>query len=589
MYADDTAALCSGADIQTAKRRAQLAADSLVEWARSSKMVVAGPKTQVMVLSQWARDAVDLSIKVAGVTVKARDTLNLLGVTLDRLLHFGQHCKKLKQRTRPRLAHLRRLTGRDWGLEEKQLRTVANGYVRGALEHAAEAWLPSTPPSHVEVLEREMRAAARIITGCVASTPTHALMAEAGLAPVASRRTTLAARLLAKARALPEEDPLRRVADSTAAKRLTTVTGWREVGQVAWTEAGVEARMEPILQPRTPPWLRPAPVTFDLEAGTRPPPGSPADRRRQEAALCLASLPQCATWVWTDGSAEEGFRDGGAGALIVWPDDSTEELRAPAGSLCSSYRAEMVALRTALRHLLEHPAHEDVPIVICTDSQAALAALRSGPSEQRTQLNSEVWDALTLLTREGARRLHLQWVPSHCGLEGNERADVLAKEASALPQEEVPLDVRTVLRASARAARAKIGRQRPSGWYRDLWGERLPPPAADLDRHAAVEVHQLRAGHWSGSAQYMHRIGRNPTVECPGCNDHGCRAGRCPVCREEADTPGHVLLRCPALMNLRFRLLGTIHPSHEEIRSADVVAALAAATRRLQSREASRQ
>ncbi|KAF0314478.1 putative RNA-directed DNA polymerase from transposon BS [Amphibalanus amphitrite] len=183
MYADDTAALCSGADIQTAKRRAQLAADSLVEWARSSKMVVAGQKTQVMVLSQWARDAVDLSIKVAGVSVKARDTLNLLGVTLDRLLHFGQHCKKLKQRTRPRLAHLRRLTGRDWGLEEKQLRTVANGYVRGALEHAAEAWLPSTPPSHVEVLEREMRAAARIITGCVASTPTHALMAEAGLAP----------------------------------------------------------------------------------------------------------------------------------------------------------------------------------------------------------------------------------------------------------------------------------------------------------------------------------------------------------------------------------------------------------------------
>ncbi|KAF0295151.1 Condensin-2 complex subunit G2 [Amphibalanus amphitrite] len=149
MYADDTAALCGGADIQTAKRRAQLAAHSLVEWARSSKMVVAGPKTQVMVLSQWARDAVDLSIKVAGVTVKARDTLNLLGVTLDRLLHFGQHCKKLKQRTRPRLAHLRRLTGRDWGLEEKQLRTgisvvldnpFTHAYMKSALPFLADAF-----------------------------------------------------------------------------------------------------------------------------------------------------------------------------------------------------------------------------------------------------------------------------------------------------------------------------------------------------------------------------------------------------------------------------------------------------------------
>ena len=87
----------------------------------------------------------------------------------------------MKGRTRPRLEHLRRLTGRNWGLDERQLRTVANGYVRGALEHAAAAWLPATPPSHVEVLEREMREAARIITGCTRSTPVHALMAEAGL------------------------------------------------------------------------------------------------------------------------------------------------------------------------------------------------------------------------------------------------------------------------------------------------------------------------------------------------------------------------------------------------------------------------
>ena len=145
MCADDTAGLCTGGDIETARRRAQCAADTVVAWARSSKMIVAGEKTQVMVLSQWARDAVGLSIRVAGVRVTARATLNLLGVTLDRLLHFGPHCKRLKRRTRPRLGHLRRLTGRDWGLGEKQLRTVANGYVRGALEHAADAWLPSTP------------------------------------------------------------------------------------------------------------------------------------------------------------------------------------------------------------------------------------------------------------------------------------------------------------------------------------------------------------------------------------------------------------------------------------------------------------
>ena len=89
MYADDTAALCAGNDIGVAKKRAQQAVDTLTEWARSAKMTVAGEKTQVLVLSQWSRDATDCTLRVAGKAVVAGDHLKLLGVTLDRLLHFG--------------------------------------------------------------------------------------------------------------------------------------------------------------------------------------------------------------------------------------------------------------------------------------------------------------------------------------------------------------------------------------------------------------------------------------------------------------------------------------------------------------------
>ena len=105
--------------------------------------------------------------------------MKLLGVTLDRTLHFGHHCRALRERTRPRLRQLRKLTGRSWDLEERQLRTIAQGYVRDAMKHAAAAWLPAAFPSHVELLEREMRATARIITDCPLSTPAHAVMAEA--------------------------------------------------------------------------------------------------------------------------------------------------------------------------------------------------------------------------------------------------------------------------------------------------------------------------------------------------------------------------------------------------------------------------
>jgi ribonuclease HI len=175
-------------------------------------------------------------------------------------------------------------------------------------------------------------------------------------------------------------------------------------------------------------------VVFDLGIGATLPVGASAETRRKAAAFHLASLPQCATWAWTDGSATGGVLDGGAGGFIAWPDGATHELRAPAGRLCSSFRAEMVALRETLTYIHNHPAHEEDPIIICTDSQAALSALRSGPAEQRTQLNRAVWDALTLVADHGERQVRLQWVPSHCGLPGNETADNLAKEAASLPK-----------------------------------------------------------------------------------------------------------------------------------------------------------
>ena len=118
-------------------------------------------------------------------------------------------------------------------------------------------------------------------------------------------------------------------------------------------------------------------------------------------------------------------------------------------------------------------------------------------------------------------------------------------------------------------------------------GTTRPPVVTGLDRQKTIDVHQLRAGHWSGSQQYMHRIGKSPSPRCPGCNENKCKAALCPLCKEEADTPDHILLRCPALMGLRFRLTGSIHsPSREIRRSTSYIAAMAAARRGMQSREA---
>ena len=576
MYADDTATLSSGSTLPIARSRAQLAADTLAKWAITWKANIAGEKTQALVLSQWAQDAKDFHIKVAGATVEGSPHLKILGVTLDRLLHFGQHCSSIRKKVKPRTAHLRRMTGRSWGLGEAQLRTVANGYVRGALEYCAAAWMPAASPSHIEVIERELRAVARVVTGCPSSTPTDALMAEAGMLPAGVRRGALATRMLGLASSLPPGDPLRAVSEARAPVRLTSVTGWRGVGReaLAATELG-EVPFEPRLRTTLPPWGAADRITFRLDVGGHGERSASDEVRRAAAEACLAELPPDAVWLWTDGSAEGGVRRGGGGAWIVLPSGEEKEVTVAAGLACSSTRAELTALRAALRATAELPITEQ-QITICTDSQAALRLLESGPAAQTTTLGAEVWSSLLAL-REAGHSVHLQWVPSHCGLVGNERADALAGEASTLPQEGVPVDTRTLVGAVRRAATRQWQASWPAGLFRIIMGDSLPKPVPGDDRDAAINVHQLRAGHWGRAESYLHRIGRRPTPACAGCSARTCPAARCIVCREEADSPGHILLRCPSLAGTRLRLLGTIYPPPEAMRDADVVAALAAA------------
>ena len=113
-----------------------------------------------------------------------------------------------------------------------------------------------------------------------------------------------------------------------------------------------------------------------------------------------------------------------------------------------------------------------------------------------------------------------------------------------------------------------VGRAASNTWqdswldslFRRIVRDRFPRPVLTNDRKDAIIVHQLHAGNWGLARSYLHRIGRHPTPNCQQCSDLKCPAAQCEVCREEADTPIHLLLRCPCLASTRLLLFGTINP-----------------------------
>jgi ribonuclease HI len=121
----------------------------------------------------------------------------------------------------------------------------------------------------------------------------------------------------------------------------------------------------------------------------------------------------------------------------------------PAGKLGCNYDGEVVAIQAALQRLaLQNPTPQK-NLVVLPDSMATIQAISSPESQ-----NSTIAEIRTLV--HGIQincEVMFQWIPSHCDLPGNDKADELAKAGASMKQPVTKIPLQTMGRKEWTTAR----------------------------------------------------------------------------------------------------------------------------------------
>ena len=257
---------------------------------------------------------------------------------------------------------------------------------------------------------------------------------------------------------------------------------------------------------------------------------------------------------YTDGSRFEHIGTSGAG---IYNCTDNVEVLLPLGHNTSVFQAEVYAIAQCAK--MENLLHRNnSSIAICSDSLSAIQAVSA--AKVTTGTVADAMQALKTLAIYNSVRL--VWVPGHSGVEGNERADLLAKEAASTPfiGPEPSLGISTTtLRSSlynwADKEQTRLWKAQPGCRQAKLFltglNRSLTRYALRLDRRHLRILSGLLTGHGS----------LNRHLKVMGLKQDAL----CPLCQEEDETPVHFIAQCSATALLRMNIFAAYTLPVEEL------------------------
>ena len=341
-----------------------------------------------------------------------------LGTVFDRELRWRQQGERAANKAQAALMALNTLAQTTWGVTTRRFTRLIQACVHPRSDYAAIVWHSFGHNTRTTTkLDRILRQAQRTSLGAFRTTPMDALMYDSDMEPARTRldrRVTVAAiRLLT----LPDPNP---AASFTRHALRRDVKAHRTALHTIFhsrTSFDFPHDLETLRPAPKPPWWRPS-LTGHIAAS------------KEEAATRYSSRPisPTSTHLYCDGSeTEHGV---GAGAVHL-KHNRRLSLRLGDPSRATVLEAELAGIHLALQLAAALPT-TTAQVHIHLDSQLAIRACTGHPTAQPAQHHIlTIHSTLCALRKSHPQtHFHLNWIPGHAGITGNEEADTLAKSAA---------------------------------------------------------------------------------------------------------------------------------------------------------------
>lgn len=485
-FADDLV-LTSWADDNTQlERQVNTAVDMIYGWGQSVKLNFNEAKTQVVYFTR-RRNHHFPDFRMNGVPLQIVDSFRYLGLIVDNKLNWRLHLLAVQRKISKLTAKLASIARNTWGLTSEVTGHLYHSVIEPVLLYGIEAWGPALKYKWAQKLLTQMQRGPSLrICKAYCSVSADALPVIANILPLPIKAAMM--------------------------YRLKSVKSNYEFEQNG-TFLPVQRRIIPQRHPS---------INF---------------HRFTKLSKCTDSPDtSVGSVVFTDGSK---CNDNIGCAFVAYyrgEEVHYEQYQLP--HHCSVFQSELLAIKFAIIYL---KATSQTSAQIYTDSYSSLQAIHDRANT--TPLVCEI-QQLLLSTEEAGMQIAISWVKAHVGIQGNERADQLAKDcfdvSAPLIQVEAPVSyVKRILMSKAN----EEWNQRWTSSEKGKWTREIFPTVSSRKGSGHIELNfiltQFLTGHGKFNA-YLHsrKCRRSPECECG----------------EALQNSKHLLFDCPLTDDIRREL-----------------------------------